>query len=140
MTTVAREGIAVPHALGCGLPVRHDGDVEMPPVPLMVLDGMADDLESVETLRDHGEVAPYGLALVAEQTVVDALRTLLDGGLVQAWDLDESRRVLVPADNPSNDDVSLRRYWFSWTAAGERAWCEGRDVLAAYWDAHPPDG
>ena len=43
--------------------------MEMPPLPLMVLNGLADDMESVESLRAHGRVAPYGLALVDEQDV-----------------------------------------------------------------------
>jgi hypothetical protein len=32
----------------------------MPPLTLMVLDALADDWESIESLRDHGELAPYG--------------------------------------------------------------------------------
>lgn len=112
--------------------------MEMPPLPLMVLDGLADDIESVGSLRDHGEVAPYGLALVDEQDVVDALRALLDDGLVEAWELAEPQFELVPASHPSTDDASLRRYWFRWTAAGERAWRADGELLDAYWDAHPP--
>jgi hypothetical protein len=114
--------------------------VHMPPVPLMVLDGLADDIENVESLRDHGEVTPYGLALVEEQEVVAALRNLLKEGLVEALQLAEPELELVPANDPSSDDASLRQYWFRWTAAGERAWREGRRVLDAYWDAHPPGG
>src|SRR3954470_25046197 len=103
--------------------------MEMPPVPLMVLDGLADDLESVETLRDHGEVAPYGLALVDERDVVDAVRALIEQGLIVAYDEDHARRGLVPVGKPSTDDRSLRRYWFEWTPAGKRAWSEGKDRL-----------
>jgi hypothetical protein len=112
--------------------------VDMPPLTLMILDGLADDLESVGTLRDHGEVAPYGLALVSEQQVVDALRELLVGGLVEAWELAEPKMNLVPAAAPQTDDVSLRRYWFRWTADGKQAWNDGRGMLDAFWDAHPP--
>jgi hypothetical protein len=115
-------------------------NLDMPPLPLMVLDGLADDIENVESLRDHGQVAPYGLALVEEQEVVDALRNLLNEGLVEAWELAEPELELVPANDPSSDDATLRQYWFRWTAAGERAWREGRRVLDAYWDAHPPGG
>lgn len=114
--------------------------VEMPQLTLMVLDGLADDIESVGSLREHGEVAPYGLALVDEQDVVDALRALLDEGLAQAWELTEPAFELAPASHPSTDDASLRRYWFRWTPAGERVWREGREVLHTYWDAHPPGG
>jgi hypothetical protein len=112
--------------------------MEMPSLPLMVLDGLADDIESVGSLRDHGEVAPYGLALVDEQDVVEALRGLLNDGLVEAWELAEPHLALVPAQNPSSDDTSLRRYWFRWTPRGERLWREGQDALDAYWDAHRP--
>ena len=104
----------------------------------MVLDGLADDLESVGTLRDHGEVTPYGLALVDEQDVVDALRELLVGGFVEALELTEPKLGLVPAAAPQTDDANLRRYWFRSTEAGKRAWRDGYPVLDAYWDAHPP--
>lgn len=112
--------------------------MEMPPLPLMVLDGVADDMESVESLRDHGGVAPYGLALVDEQEVVDAVRTLLNDGLIEAWQLSEPELELVPCPAPSTDDNSLRHYWFRWTPAGERAWRDVHAALDAYWDAHPP--
>lgn len=94
--------------------------MEMPPLPLMVLDGLADDFENVESLRNHGEVAPYGLALVDEHDVVDALRTLLQDGLVEAWEVSESPVELVPATAVSTDETALRSYWFRWTAGRER--------------------
>jgi hypothetical protein len=62
----------------------------------MVLDGLADDIESVESLRGHGEVAPYGLALVDEQDVVDAVRSLLNDGLIEALQRSEPALELVP--------------------------------------------
>jgi hypothetical protein len=34
-------------------------------------------------MRDHGEVAPYGLALVDDGAIVDAVRSLLSDGLVE---------------------------------------------------------
>jgi hypothetical protein len=111
--------------------------MEMPPLSLLVLDGLADDLESVETLRNHGDVAPHGLALVDEQDVVESVRRLLEDGLIAAYDSDESAGGLVPVAQPSTDDPSLRRYWFKWTPAGERVWRKGADVLDAYWEAHP---
>jgi|SRR5215207_5712552 len=114
--------------------------VEMPPLPLMVLDGLADGIETVGSLRDHGEVAPDGLALVDEQDILDALRVLLADGLVQACQLNEPSFKLVPLLRPSTDDASLLRYWFQWTPAGERVWREGHEVLEAYWDAQPPGG
>jgi hypothetical protein len=36
--------------------------------------------ESIESMRDHGEVAPYGLALVDNGAIVDAVRALLSDG------------------------------------------------------------
>ena len=112
--------------------------MEMPPLTLMVLDGLADDLESIETLRDHGEVAPFGLALVNEQDIVEAVRRLLEDGLVEAWEVAEPHLRLVPASNPLTDDASLHEYWFRWTPAGERVWREGRHQLDTYWGAHQP--
>jgi hypothetical protein len=113
--------------------------MEMPPLPLMVLDGLADDIESVGSLRDHGEVPPYGLALVDEREVLDALSELLRDGLVTALKIDDTDLVPVRVAAPGTDSASLRRYWFKWTMAGEAAWREGREQLDAYWEAHAPD-
>jgi hypothetical protein len=109
----------------------------MPPLPLMVLDGLADDFESMESLRDHGEVAPYGLALIDETEVVAAVRELLQQGLIEAWCASGEPVELVPVSAPASDDASLRSYWFRWTALGERVWREGHDVLDAYYAEHP---
>lgn len=111
--------------------------MDMPPLSLMVLDGLADDMESVESLRDHGEVAPYGLALVREAEVVAAVRELLKGGLIEAWRVSSDPVELVPAASPATDDASLRAYWFRWTPDGERVWREGHDLLDAYYADHP---
>jgi hypothetical protein len=51
-------------------PLRHHVAVDEPPLSLMILDGLADDFESVESLRDHGEGGPHVLALVDERDVV----------------------------------------------------------------------
>jgi len=110
----------------------------MPPLRLMVLDGLADDLESVESLRDHGEVPPHGLALVREGEVIAALRELLAEGLVEATEPAGPRGELVPCREPETDDERMRRYWFRWTPTGERVWRDGHASLDAYWDAHPP--
>ena len=103
------------------------------------LDGLADDFESVEDLRNHGEVLPYGLALVEESEVVATVRTLLDDGLIEAFEAAGDPVELVPNSMPARDDDSLRAYWFRWTAGGEQVWREGRGVLDAYYDAHPID-
>jgi hypothetical protein len=109
----------------------------MPPLTLMVLDALADDWESIESMRDHGEVAPYGLALVDEGLVIDAARSLLSDRLVEVREVGASLE-LVPVPTPRTDEASLRRYWFRPTDAGKSIWRDGHDVLDAYWDAHPP--
>jgi hypothetical protein len=117
--------------------VCHDPPVATPPLTLLVLDGLADDIESVGSLRDHGEVAPYGLALIDETDVVGAVRTLLDRGLIKAWEEAGNPVRLVPVDRPALDDTSLRSYWYGWTTAGERVWRENETVLDAYNTDHP---
>jgi hypothetical protein len=112
-------------------------NVEPPPLSLLVLDGLADDFESIESLRDHGAVAPYGLALVEEREVVAAVRALLQDGLIEAWQPSSDPVMLVPNRTPASDDENLRSYWFRWTAAGERVWREGQELLDAYYDEHP---
>jgi hypothetical protein len=101
----------------------------------MVLDALADDWESIESMRDHGEVAPYGLALVDDTLVVDAVRSLLRDGLIEA--AEEGPGGLVSVLAPRTAQATLRRYWFRPTDAGKRVWGQGHDVLDAYWEAHP---
>jgi hypothetical protein len=67
----------------------------MPPLTLMVLDALVDDWESIESMRDHGEVAPYGLALVDDGAIVDAVRSLLSDGLVEVTAVAEDPAKLV---------------------------------------------
>ena len=112
--------------------------MEMPPLPLLVLDGLADDLESVGSLRDHGEVAPYGLALVDEHDVVDTLRSLLAVGLIQAWRLSEPPLKLVSCPMP----LTMTQASGATGSGGRRrvsaVWREAHDVLDTYWHAHLP--
>ncbi len=111
--------------------------VKTPPLTLLILDGLADDFESVESLRDHGEVAPYGLALVDELEVIAAVRTLLEERLIEAWEAAGDPVELVPTLHPSLDNASLGAYWYRWTPDGERVWRESRATLDAYYDEHP---
>ena len=115
----------------------HDLEVETPPLTLLVLHGLADDFESVESLRNNGEVAPYGLALTAEPEVLAAVRTLLEEKLIEAWEESGDPVELVPTPRPAKDDASIRAYWFRWTADGERVWREGHEILDAYYQKHP---
>lgn len=78
----------------------------------MILDGLMDDVESVGTLRDHGEVEPDALALTDEQDIVDALRELVADGQVDVWEIAVPELRLVPVAEPATDDASLRRYWY----------------------------
>jgi hypothetical protein len=106
----------------------------------MVLDSLADDWETIETMRDHGEVAPSGLALLDLALVVDAVRSLVTAGLVEVREIDTAGLTLVPVVKAGIDEANLTRYWFRPSDAGWAVWRDGRDVLDAYRDAHPPGG
>lgn len=101
----------------------------MTSLALMVLDSIVDDPETVATTRDHGEVAPYGLALVDEWEVVEAVGRRLDDGLVEALDAvrtaDGPR--LVAVASPRRDPASLRTYWLRPSAEGRRVWAAWPD-------------
>lgn len=114
--------------------------MDMPLVALLVLDGLADDFESVESLRDSGEVAPYGLALACDRDVVAGVRFLLQERLIEAWAPTGHPAELVAQSVPATDDASLHAYWFRWTAAGERVWRERHAALGAYYKENPPAG
>ena len=109
----------------------------MPPLPLMILDGLVDDSETIYSLRNCGDL-PQGVALVGEAHILDALRSLLADGLIEV----EHENVVVGRwvgwrrliGEPGTDDSDLRRYWFRITAAGLRTWEAAGDVLEAYWD------
>jgi hypothetical protein len=116
---------------------RLSGVTDMPPLQVMVLDSMVDDAESVDTLRSHGEVAPYGLALVAEADVMESVRSLLTDGLAEALGPNPSGPGLVVVASPQLDAASLRSYWFRPTAAGEKVWLDAEHLLDAYWEASP---
>lgn len=72
------------------LPATQAPADDMPPIALMVLDSLADGDETIDTMRNCGEVEPYGLALVGEKFIFDALRSLLAGGLVEAIEIVEA--------------------------------------------------
>ena len=123
------------------VPATQPPPADMPPLPLMVLDSLADAPESVYTMRNCGEMAPYGLALVGEAHLLDAVRSLLSNRLIEV----ESEYVIVgdrlsarrlPGD-PGTTDGDLQRYWFRMTAAGETTWEAAGEVLTRYADSHP---
>ena len=88
--------------------------METPPLTLLVLDALADDIETAETMRDCGEMALSGVALAPEADLLAALRTLLDDGSVEALEPD-----LTPA-SAQHDEASLRRYLFRLTDHGRQ--------------------
>jgi hypothetical protein len=100
---------------------------DTPPTGLLVLDGLSGDFESVASLGE--------LAHVGEDEVIEAIRSLLAHGLIEAWEHEGDPVVLVRAASPGDDDASLRSYWFTWTPDGEQAWQEGRELLDAHDEA-----
>jgi hypothetical protein len=88
-------GAAVPE-----VPADQPPPADMPPVPVMVLDSLADDAETVCTMRNCGEMAPYGVALVGESHLLDAIRSLLEDDLVEV-ELELSLLVSVCSSVPS---------------------------------------
>jgi hypothetical protein len=112
--------------------------VDTPPTWLLVLDGISGDFESVASLRERGGAPRHGLTRVAEHEVIDALRSLLRDGFVDAWERVGEPVELVRNESPGDDDASLRSYWFTWTPDGEHAWQEGRELLDAYDDGTQP--
>lgn len=116
------------------------GAVPEAPVRLLILEGLQQEIESVETLRDHGEVAPYGLALLDEHELIECIRALLHEGLIEAWEerLPGAALERVEPTTPvAIDEPTLRRCWFKLAPAGQAAYRAGKPELATYWDAHP---
>src|ERR1700735_5035670 len=65
------------------VPVDQPAPTDMP-LRLEVLGALADDAETVYTMRNCGNVKPYGLALVGENVLLSMLRDLVDDGLIEA--------------------------------------------------------
>ncbi len=107
------------------VPATQEPPEDMPSLTLMVLDSLADDSETLTTMRDHGEVAPHGLALVGEEHIIAAIRLLLGDGLIE------------PLEALGVDDAGLEQAWFRMTPAGWAEFRDAADVLERYWDAHP---
>jgi hypothetical protein len=62
------------------VPPEQPPPADMPPLPLMVLASLADDVETIYTMRSCGDMAPYGVALVGESHLLETLRSLLETG------------------------------------------------------------
>jgi hypothetical protein len=111
------------------------------PLRLEVLGALGDDAETIYTMRNCGDMKPYGLALVGENVLLSMLRALVDEGLIEV----ESEYVIVddklierePHSPLVTADDDLKRCWFVMTRAGWAAWEAGADQISAYHAAHP---
>lgn len=114
---------------------------DMPPLALMVLDALADDAETIYTMRDYGGTPASGIALAGEEHLLEALRGLLAAGLAEV----ESEHVIAggrvgarpPVGEPGTADDDLRRYWFRMTPQGRATWEQAGELIDAYWDRYP---
>jgi hypothetical protein len=70
-------------------------------------------------MRNCGDMAPYGVALIGECHLLEAIRSLLSEGQIEVHreDAEINGRLLVPQPRRSRDDQ--RRFWFRMTPAGE---------------------
>lgn len=114
---------------------------DMPALTLMVLDALGDGSETIYSMRNCGDMAPFGVALVGESHLLDALRSALGEGLIEV----EVEHVVVdgrllarpPVRAPGTADEDLRRYWFCMTPAGWARREAASEVLNRYRDSHP---
>lgn len=119
-------------------PVDQPAPTDMP-LRLEVLGALADDAETVYTMRNCGNMKPYGLALVGENALLSKLRDLVDDGLIEA----ESEYLIVDdklierePDLPlATSDDDLKRYWLVMTRAG---WPSGKQALNRSAPTTPP--
>jgi hypothetical protein len=123
------------------VPVDRPPAADMPPVPLMILDSLADDVETIYTMRNCGDMAPYGVALIGESHLLEAIRSLLSEGQIEVHlehaVIDGRLRARQPRGEVATTDDDLRRFWFRMTTAGEMTRQQASDLLDAYRGAHP---
>ena len=103
------------------------------PLKLVTLSGLLDAAETVESIRSHGSVPPYGLALIPAAEVLETLRSLCRDGLIEARLTDG---MLV--EDPQYDEAVFRTYWFGLTHAGWGLLWRNHDAVMAYWATHGP--
>jgi hypothetical protein len=123
-----------------GVPVDQPAPPDMP-LPLEVLASLADDSETIYTMRAGGDFKPHGLQWVGENALLAAVRSLLGEGLIEV----ESEYVVdgdvfihrEPLGNPGTSDEDLKRYWFVMTRAGWAALEAGAADLDAYEEMRP---
>ena len=114
---------------------------DMPPLTVMLLDAFLMDGrggETLDTVRDCGEQAPQGLALVGEAHLVEAARALVRDGLVHVADTRRNAAgdwETIEVDSPATDDGSLLRYWYRPTAEGLALLQANESALDLYYAA-----
>jgi hypothetical protein len=123
------------------VPIDTPPPADMPPVPLMILDSLTDDVETIYTMRNCGDMAPYGVALIGESHLLEEIRSLLSEGQIEVHlehaVIDGRLHVRQPEGEVATTDDDLRRFWFRMTPAGEMTRQQASDVLDAYRGAHP---
>jgi hypothetical protein len=86
-------------------------------------------------------MAPYGVALIGESHLLEAIRSLLSEGQIEVHRehavIDGRLHVRQPRGEVATTDDDLRRFWFRMTPAGEATRQQASDVLEAYRGAHP---
>jgi hypothetical protein len=121
-------------------PVDQPAPTDMP-LRLEMLGALANDAETVYTMRNCGNVQPYGLALVGENVLLSMLRELIDDGLIEAeseyLNVDDELIEREPDLPLATSDNDLKRYWLVMTRAGWDEWEAGADQISAYHAAHP---
>lgn len=104
---------------------------------LVTLSALIDDAETVESIRNHGEVPPYVLALVPEAEVLHALTSPLREGLIEAFLTDRMGAAVMPVTSPQYDDATFRTYWFLPTQSGWRRLWRNHDAVTGPPTAQP---
>ena len=123
------------------VPSSTPAPLDMPGLELMLLDALADDSETLYTMRNCGDMQPNGLALVGKAALLDAVRELLEAMLIEV----ESEYVVSDGllveralvSRPGTSDHDLCRYWFVMTSAGQARLGAAAPELDDYWDQHP---
>jgi hypothetical protein len=110
--------------------------VSGPNLKMFILDSMQDDIEDLASIMRY--LVEWRFCWprdFTEAEVAETLKSLLETGLVEAYEETPDSPDLSPAQSPRTDHASLSRYWFLPTLKGKQAWAD--------WDAPsqsgPPD-
>ena len=90
---------------------------------MYVLDAMTDDIEDLTSIMRYlSEWRAWWPHDFTEDEVPATLASLVDDGLVEAYDAATHSHDLHPVERPVTDHESLRRYWFLPTPKGRLIW------------------